>query len=987
MTRPWHDINIPVHSFQKKSSSDYKKFITGVDEEYMPDKKATPVEYRIKYVRPLEPSSGYRINKPFSIEGEIDPLVNPITLPRIKIYPTGVYKGKVDSFFPKGIDAFPDENGRFKVTCDNLFVSSEYHNDREKSENATWDLVIRATGMSAEKECRSEPISFPRPAKTFIVLRKRHYDDNGAQNHQMPTSGEDYISGNDVKMLQQDLISMRFLSKGDDDGFFGDKTGLAVREFQKYAIDKYRLPLKSGVLIEITSVLQKSSPDGIIDTLTRDELDLWRKNGWIKPLPTLRHGDYDDVGVRNRLGKHGGEDHHAGTVVYDFQKSLRELGFETGAENGFFDDKTKEALIDFQTLAQQKIRILDGEEIEVKITFSGKVNGIFDELARKEQDLWREYRYRAPGIGDEALIFAAPGLNGGENGWFIVENDDIDGLIGEVNELDNFRIEIEQFRLSCCETKVKESHTEKAGELENKVNEKFEGLTKNPSQAIQELLLVKKNERWGNLSKRVYIRPYQTRNGKVRGHFRRNSDAHVKKALQKWLTQDEKNKKKGFESDAKLNALIWNSESIEKNWPWKFKTFENNKGVETDAGYFSGAYEAQFLRFLAGANATSEFDLKNMTIKLTASANASYSLAEGTVSGKWSLPDKNGFNVFSHLLLSNKAKGALHLKNDYECMFRFTIEARGKCFVGAGITAAVALPCIDLSKNDKIESGRNRTASAGVNVSGFAGASAEGKIISIVEWCKDLSAQFNALAEYAVTGTGNAGAGAEVKFEVKYENGKFRIETGVMAVCGVGGKLGGSFELNVNEGVALLAHLFDSVDFHRINAVMETAFDAYVNVTLGRYLFMGTVAQKFLKGFKSWIKEVSDKEYKESKQTVRKNIEDPSHFKISPPETLGQLLQTIVKIPEENDFEAILTILRSADGRSDEGHKLKWIIRSFHDPDLSKRKNNEKESKIALEEGIRKLMEFGKNLDENKYGKYTNEFKMTINRNGIKHAY
>lgn len=60
-------------------------------------------------------------------------------------------------------------------------------------------------------------------------------------------------------------------------GFFGNKTDLAVKEFQKYAIDKYRLPLKSGLLIETASALQKSSPDGIVDSLTRDELNLWRK--------------------------------------------------------------------------------------------------------------------------------------------------------------------------------------------------------------------------------------------------------------------------------------------------------------------------------------------------------------------------------------------------------------------------------------------------------------------------------------------------------------------------------------------------------------------------------------------------------------------------------------------------------------------------------------------------------------------------------------
>lgn len=272
-----------------------------------------------------------------------------------------------------------------------------------------------------------------------------------------------------------------------------------------------------------------------------------------------------------------------------------------------------------------------------------------------------------------------------------------------------------------------------------------------------------------------------------------------------------------------------------------------------------------------------------------------------------------------------------------------------------------------------------------MNFDGFAGASAEGKLISIVEWCKDLSADFKSLAEFAAIAAGSAGAGAEVKFEVKYDNGKFRIETSVMAVVGIGGKYGGVFELNVDEGIALLAHLFDCVKFHYITAVKSEAFDAYVNVTLGRFLFIGTFADKYLSGFRTWIQTVSNKDYKEAKQVVRKNIGDSSKFKDSPPETLGQLLQVIVKVPEVDDFEAILKVLRSADSIGDEGHKLKWIIRSFHDPDLSKKNVTirEQESKTALEEGIRTLMEFGEDMEG--YDEFLEKLHDILTENGIKY--
>ena len=67
------------------------------------------------------------------------------------------------------------------------------------------------------------------------------------------------------------------------------------------------------------------------------------------------------------------------------------------------------------------------------------------------------------------------------------------------------------------------------------------------------------------------------------------------------------------------------------------------------------------------------------------------------------------------------------------------------------------------------------------------------------------------------------------------------------------------------------------------------------------------------------------------------------------------------------------------------GHKLKWIIRSFHDPDLSKKSITirEQESKAALEEGIRTLMEFGENLDKTKREFYKNELEGIISRNAI----
>lgn len=243
MLKEWHDVNEQGFNFgKKKEDPKPKKLNTGVDDSEEPAKKEPPpVEYRIKYVRPIEPLNGFRHNKAYDIEGEIEPLVEKIAQPRILLYPVGIYKGKEDNFFPNGIEVFPDKDGKFRGMCNHLFNSIDYDNDYEKSDDATWVLVIRARGRTAEKDVESEPLTFPQPEKAFINLRKGHYDDKGASQHEKPREGDDYVNGDAVKLLQQDLIALRFLPRGEDDGFFGSKTDAAVKDFQKIAIDKYRM--------------------------------------------------------------------------------------------------------------------------------------------------------------------------------------------------------------------------------------------------------------------------------------------------------------------------------------------------------------------------------------------------------------------------------------------------------------------------------------------------------------------------------------------------------------------------------------------------------------------------------------------------------------------------------------------------------------------------------------------------------------------------
>ena len=380
MAEGFHDINSPGFNFGgKKEDPKAKKPNTGIDDSQNPPKKEPPpVEYRIKYVRPLEPENGFRHNKAYDIEGEIEPLVEKITQPRIVLYPIGIYNGAEDNFFPKGIEVFPDKDGKFRVTCDHLFNAMDYDNDYEKPADATWVLVIRAQGRTAEKDVESEPLTFPQPEKAFINLREGHYDDNGASQYQKPREGGDYVSGDAVKRLQQDLITLRFLPKGENDGFFGSKTDAAVKDFQKIAIDKYRMPFRLGKLIEAESTLQQSSADGIVGPKTRDEIDLWKKKEWVKPAVVLRHGEYDDDGVNNRKGERGGDDHHIKSPVKDYQQDLQKIDAYSGALDGWFFDKMQSAVKLFQEYAEKGQFLINGVMTDIGEKLTGHNKGTLD---------------------------------------------------------------------------------------------------------------------------------------------------------------------------------------------------------------------------------------------------------------------------------------------------------------------------------------------------------------------------------------------------------------------------------------------------------------------------------------------------------------------------------------------------------------------------------------------------------------------------------
>ena len=132
------------------------------------------------------------------------------------------------------------------------------------------------------------------------------------------------------------------------------------------------------------TTLDQQAPDGIVGKKTRDELDKWLQYGWIKPIPTLRHGEYGDTGVQNGKGKSGTDDHHQGTPIVEAQQNLQKAGvYSDGAIDGWFYDKMLSGVNIFQSAAADATFFVNGKTTQFDEKLTGYQKG---EMCPKTQE-------------------------------------------------------------------------------------------------------------------------------------------------------------------------------------------------------------------------------------------------------------------------------------------------------------------------------------------------------------------------------------------------------------------------------------------------------------------------------------------------------------------------------------------------------------------------------------------------------------------------
>lgn len=108
----------------------------------------------------------------------------------------------------------------------------------------------------------------------------------------------------------------------------------------------------------------------------------------------LSRGAIDTAGAKT----YGKPANVPGEYVAALQKNLSTLGFTAGAADGFFGNRTTDALKAFQESALTPSREVGGQPVSINPSYQGDAHGECDKATRQEIKLWLEKAYRATGL-------------------------------------------------------------------------------------------------------------------------------------------------------------------------------------------------------------------------------------------------------------------------------------------------------------------------------------------------------------------------------------------------------------------------------------------------------------------------------------------------------------------------------------------------------------------------------------------------------------
>ena len=373
---PFHDINDP--GVWRPAGSPCPETTAVSDEPAGQPRKTKPQVRFISGAFSPHPVHGYTFNKPCFLHVKAEFLTDSASRTVYTSLKTTYDNETIDQGVNK--TALLDDTG--ETTCE---IPLYYHNQTHHQDDgdgtlkgpAIYTVTLTHKAATGPLEVTLE---MPNNAGGPPLLRRGHFDDHGVENYNgYTTTNEDYLQGEPVFALQQMLNELRFAECGKADGVFGENTGTAMKNFQQFALEKKRLHGKSYKMTETTPRFE-GPVDGIVGPKTRDELDVWKREGWIRPVLVLYPGDYDEEATSRGIRERGGEDFHEGKPVQRMQEKLQHTGcYENNVCDGDFGDQTLQELKKFQEWAGKGRFLIKDAIDDVPEKLKGHKSGVYDE--------------------------------------------------------------------------------------------------------------------------------------------------------------------------------------------------------------------------------------------------------------------------------------------------------------------------------------------------------------------------------------------------------------------------------------------------------------------------------------------------------------------------------------------------------------------------------------------------------------------------------
>ena len=383
-----HDINSFFFRKKKKPTDDEKpkKRTTGVDESPPTKKEPAPAEVRFVSAK-FEPHSvyGYTPNKEAVISGSIE-FIRKTKLTKLTLELFAIYNNKEENLQIK-VNKYGtteiDTNKKFKFSGVPLYYHNDYPTANSKelfNDAVTYKAVISHKHHEKPLEVT---IKFPDSNVKPVDLKKGMYDTkaHNAKPGKYPADpAQGYIEGPKVFDLQQMLEALHYLPKGLADGAFGDKTDEAVKAFQGDSTRKLRLQRGVDKLIELQSITFTSNIYGIVNQKTRDELMIWKRDNYQRPIPELYEHDFDTEATDRQIkSKNESGFFDKGKPVLSIQNYLQKIGVYVDCKaDGWFGPKMKEAVGIFQDAAAKGKFVVSGVETELEEKLTGFKRGVLD---------------------------------------------------------------------------------------------------------------------------------------------------------------------------------------------------------------------------------------------------------------------------------------------------------------------------------------------------------------------------------------------------------------------------------------------------------------------------------------------------------------------------------------------------------------------------------------------------------------------------------